>query len=385
MCTSPLIRFRLKRGARGNDLFSNSSSFKIQSLRSLEELFASHSAFKSYFDEHCDYQYIKCRKCEECKFDYASEWGIRCAHEYQMSTCGAFITLTIDDTRAHLFNQEKNIKQYCKKCVKGNRYIRYPISYTLCKGLILDFVKKLRDLLYKRYGVSIRYFGCGEYGSNGDRPHYHILIYNYNFPDRQFIGYTKKGFPYYYSEELFNAWNYGICTVQDLDVKTCFYTAKYCLKKLKFTDDIQLQEQYYGREQEFLFMSKGNCQSNRCDFIDEIIKNCKGMKSLRDLTNPYCKFCSKTRGGIGYSWFLRYKDDVLKKGFITLDGIKYSIPKYYLSLLKLTDSEKYDNYKVRILNEIDKFEEIKPNDRSQQHLDVRKKINKARLKLSHRE
>lgn len=383
MCTSPLIRFRLKRGVGKQTLFTNSTSFKIQSLRSLEELFPSYSAFRQFFDANCDYQYIKCRKCEECKADYASEWGIRCAHEFQMSSCGSFITLTVDETRAHLFNQEKSMKHYCKRCVKGNRYIKYPISYTLCKGLILDFMKKLRDNLYKRYGIKIRYFGCGEYGKK--IPHYHILIFNYDFPDKQFIGYTKKGFPYYYSEELFNEWKYGIITVQNIDVRTCFYTAKYCTKKLKFTDDISEIEQYYGREPEFLFMSKGNCQSNRCPYIDDIVKNCKGMKSLRDLNNPYCKFCNKTRGGIGYSWFLKYHSDVLQKGFITLDGIKYSIPKYYLNLLKLTDLQKYDNYKVRLLNEIDKLEENSKDVRSQQKLDVRKKINKARLKLSHRE
>lgn len=384
MCTSPLIRYRLKRGVGKQTLFTNSTSYKLQSLRSLEELFPSYSAFRQYFDENCDYQYIKCRKCEECRADYATDWGIRCSHEFQMSSCGSFITLTIDDTKAHLFNTEKNLKHYCKRCSKGNRYIRYPINYTLCKGLILDFIKKLRDNLYNRYGISIRYFGCGEYGEK-NRPHYHLLVYNYNFPDRQFIGYTKKGFPYYYSEELFNEWQYGICTVQDIDVKTCFYTAKYCLKKLKFTNDISELEQYYGREPEFLFMSKGNCQSNRCPYIDDIIKNCKGMKSLRDMNNPYCKFCNKTRGGIGFSWFLKYKDDVLKKGYITLDGIKYSIPKYYLDLLKLTDLQKYDNYKVRLLNEIDKLDENSKDVRSQHKLDIRKKINKARLKLSHRE
>ena len=107
MCTSPLVRFRLKKGVSGNDLFTNSSYFRIQSQRSLESLFSSYSSFKQYFDDNCDYQFIKCRKCEECKAEYSQSWGIRCAHEYQMSSCGSFITLTIDDTKAHIFNNKK--------------------------------------------------------------------------------------------------------------------------------------------------------------------------------------------------------------------------------------------------------------------------------------
>lgn len=385
MCTSPLIRFRLKRGVSSDSLFGTSTSFSIKSLRELQSKFPSYSAFKLYFDANMDYQYIKCRKCIECKTDYASEWSIRCAHEFQIRKVASFITLTIDSAKASLFNDEKNLRTYCKRCVKGNRYIKYPIDYTLCKGMLLDELKRMRDNLYKRYGVKIRYFGCGEYGSNNDRPHYHIIIFGYNFPDKKQIDISKKGVPIFHSLELQEFWKYGLATVQDVNHKACMYTAKYCLKKIHYTDDISIQEQYYGREQEFLVMSKGSCQANRCPYIDEIIKNCKGIKSLRDLNNPYCKFCQYTRGGIGYEWFLKYGSDVLKVGHITLEGVKYPIPKYYLSLLKLTDESKYDIYKIKVLNRIDEMEKNNPQDRSQERLDVKKKIQREKLKRYQRE
>lgn len=381
MCTSPMIRYRLKRGTSVDSLFGVSTSFSIKSLKYLQSFFPSYSAFRSYFDKYMDYQYIKCRKCSECKADYASEWSIRCAHEFQIRKIASFITLTIDSSKANLFNTEKNLKKYCKRCVKGNRYIRYPIDYTLCKGMLLDELKRMRDVLYKRYAIKIRYFGCGEYGSNGDRPHYHVIFFGYDFPDKHVIDVSKKGVNIYHSEELQELWKYGLATVQEVNHRACMYTAKYCLKKLKFTDDLSIQEQYYGREQEFLVMSKGSCQSNRCPHIDEIVKNCKGMKSLRDLNNPYCKNCKYTRGGIGYDWFLKYKDDVLKIGYITLEGIKYPIPKYYLSILKLTDESKYDMYKIKVLNSIDEFDEKHPEERSFERLDVRKKVNKSKLDL----
>lgn len=384
MCTSPLVRYRFKRVARGNDVLASGNSFSIKSLRELQKYFGSYSAFKHYFDTNMDYQYIKCRKCEECRAAYASEWSIRCAHEFHMCKIGSFITLTIDDSKVSLFNTEKNLKHYCKRCVKGNRYIKYPINYTLCKGMLLDQLKRMRDVLYKRYNIKIRYFGCGEYGSENDRPHYHVIIFGYNFPDKHFIEISTKGVPIYFSEELQSLWPYGLAKLQEVNHKACMYTAKYCLKKIKFCDDILEYEQYYGREPEFLVMSKGSCQSNRCPHIDEIINNCKGIKSLRDLGNPYCKNCKYTRGGLGYDWFLKYGEDALKIGYVTLDGIKYPIPKYYLSLLKLTDETKYDMYKIKVLNRVEELSEKNPTEQSQEQLDVRKKINKSRLKLSHR-
>ena len=385
MCTSPMIRYRLKRGVSAETIIGASTTFMIKSAKKLEEYFLSYSAFRDYFDKNMDYQYIKCRKCEECKADYAREWSIRCAHEYQIQGKGAFITLTIDDTKVNLFNDEKNLRHYCERCVNGNRYIKYPINYTLCKGLIQDELKRMRDRIYKKYGISIRYFGCGEYGEHNDRPHYHILIFGYDFPDKYQLEVSKKGVPIYFSEELQSFWKYGIAKLQEVNHRACMYTAKYCMKKLKFCDDILEYEQYYGREPEFLFMSRGNCNAKRCPYINEIIKNCKGMKSLKSLSNPYCKNCKYTRGGIGFSWFSRYFEDVLKIGYITLDGIKYPIPKYYLDILKLTDETKYDRYKIKVLNRIDEIEQLKPDARSTGNLNVKKKINKSKLQFYHRE
>lgn len=382
-----MIRYRLKRGVSSDTILGSSTTFTIKSAKKLEEYFLSYSAFRDYFDRNMDYQYIKCRKCEECRAEYARDWSIRCAHEFQIVGKGAFITLTIDDIKVNLFNSEKNLRHYCKRCVKGNRYIKYPINYTLCKGMLLDELKRMRDKIFKRYGISIRYFGCGEYGSdvNTERPHYHILIFGYDFPDKYYLETSKKGIPIYFSEELQSFWKYGIAKLQEINHRACMYTAKYCLKKLKFCDDISEIEQYYGREPEFLVMSRGSCNSKRCPHIDEIIKNCKSMSSLKSLSNPYCKDCKFKRGGIGFDWFSHYYNDVLKIGYITLDGIKYPIPKYYLDILKLTDEYKYDKHKLILLNRIDELEDINYDLRSSEHLKVKKKINKSRLKFYHRE
>jgi hypothetical protein len=49
------------------------------------------------------------------------------------------------------------------------------------------FMKRLRDRIKP---LKIRFFHCGEYGDLTRRPHYHALIFGYDFPD----GINKKGF-----------------------------------------------------------------------------------------------------------------------------------------------------------------------------------------------
>lgn len=384
MCTSPLLRFRAKKQDAGTFLAS-CTQWRILSQKKVQSYFKSFSDFRSYFDEYMDYQYIPCRKCEECKGKKASEWALRAYHENQMHSVSSFITLTIDDTKVgNFFNNKKLMKTYCHRCINGSRYIKYPINYTLCKGLLLDELKRMRDYLFKKYNIKIRYFGCGEYGTHDERPHYHIIIFGYNFPDKVFYKMSDKGKMIFLSEELSKLWQFGLSTVQDCNVNTCLYTAKYVQKAIHFDDKQREFEYYYGREPEFLVMSKGNCQSNRCPYIDDIVKNCKGLNSLRNFNNPYCKYCDKTRGGLGYSWFLRYKDNVLKIGYCTADSRKYPIPSYYLKLLELTDKNEYDIYKIKNLIRIDEKNEKYPEELSSERLLVRKQCNISRLKRTSR-
>lgn len=385
MCTSPLVRFRLRHNSRPDTFIGVSSYFQIKSLKKLQALFPNFGAFKSYFDEHMEYYYLPCRKCDECKMKYATDWSIRCSHELFMRGKGAFITLTVDDLKTKDFFTEKYMKKYCKRCVKGSRYIKYPINYTLCKGLIQDWLKRTRDVLFKRYGVKIRYFGCGEYGTTGERPHYHLIIFGYDFPDIVPIGQSQKGVPLYFSQELQDLWHFGMTTVQTVNSKACFYTAKYCLKKLTFTNEQNEYELYFGREPEFLLMSRGNCKATQCPHIDEIIKNCKGLNNLRNFENPYCNFCDKTRGGIGFDWLCKYYDELLKIGYCEIDGIKYAVPDYYKKLIELTNKERYDNFKLQNLNRFDEKLERDPDIQNQERLNIRKTIIKSKLKFMSRE
>ena len=44
-------------------------------------------------------------------------------------------------------------------------------------------MKKLRGRLSPK---RVRYFHCGEYGEKFSRPHYHVCLFGFGFPDKVF-------------------------------------------------------------------------------------------------------------------------------------------------------------------------------------------------------
>ena len=77
------------------------------------------------------------------------------------------------------------------------------------------FMKKLRK---KHPEKKICFFHCGEYGEKNNRPHYHALIYNHDFPDRKLFK-QRKEIKLYTSKELEELWPYGFSTIGDKNVK----------------------------------------------------------------------------------------------------------------------------------------------------------------------
>lgn len=401
MCVSPLVRFRVKYKLDPKDDVSSYfysfpyAEFNIKSKKKLESLFKDHSHYLSFMDSYCDYQELPCGKCVECRRTYSRDWSVRCYHESLCHTANCFITLTLDNLANKRFEEEierscKNgTNKYCKNCVNGSRYYKYSIDYSLAKGFILGWIKKFRDYLYRNYKISIRYFGCGEYGSLNERPHYHILIFGYNFPTitknnrikyRTFDDiFSKKGVRMKISEELQHLWPYGMSYVEDLNMYACSYVAQYVMKKQKSFDDTdEYFDFYYGRVPEFLFMSKGNCQVNRCKFIDKICKD--NYNSLRNVNIPYCHKCNKTRGGLGYNWLMKYYHDVIKLGYIVIDGKKYPFPKYYMDIIKLTDYEKYIDIKLHNIYYINDQILNGSDENSTERNEIRRTIENKRIR-----
>lgn len=145
---------------------------------------------------------LPCGKCLACKINYARNWASRCVLEASSYTDNWFLTLTYDDD--HIGNNQLDRRD------------------------MQLFLKRLR----KKLGDGIRFFGCGEYGTQTHRKHYHLILFNCFIPDIKCLGKGRNGGYYYESEMIKSLWNKGNCILGDVTMSSCDYVARYCVKKV---------------------------------------------------------------------------------------------------------------------------------------------------------
>lgn len=100
-----------------------------------------------------------CGKCTACIKRRVDGWVFRIMQEEKRSSAADFVTLTYEN----------------------EQIITTPNGYaTLIRAHAQRFFKKLRKLHYRKYkeNSKIKYYICGEYGSQNRRPHYHAIILN---------------------------------------------------------------------------------------------------------------------------------------------------------------------------------------------------------------
>ena len=215
--------------------------------------------------------YRPCGSCIGCRLDYAKSWSIRCLHEASLHEENCFITLT--------YNNES-----------------LPEDRSVHKYELSKFIRSLRKKIEPN---KIRFYGCGEYGDNFGRPHYHACIFGYSFPDKEILHYGtfkrfRKQFRSGLNHDLFTSrilektWKKGFCTLGDLTEQSAGYVARYCTKKI--TGDMA-KDHYQGKHSEFALMSR--------------------------------------RPGIGAPWVEKFHTDIYPKDFYTVNGIKYRPPRFY--------------------------------------------------------
>lgn len=175
---------------------------------------------------------LPCGQCIGCRLERSRQWAIRCMHEAATHQKSSFLTLT--------YNPES-----------------LPNDRSLNKNHLQKFFRSLR----KRTGLKLRYFSCGEYGEKLSRPHYHAILFGYDFPDKE-IFFTRAGITSYRSAFLDEVWGRGQCLIGDVTFESAGYVARYCTKKITgpkkaehyFTVD-EYGELHEGLEPEFSLMS----------------------------------------------------------------------------------------------------------------------------------
>ncbi|QCS36630.1 replication initiator protein [Capybara microvirus Cap3_SP_546] len=166
---------------------------------------------------------IPCGHCIGCRLKYSRDWANRCVLEAMQYDRNCFITLTY----ANEYLPEA--RKYFDK--DTGEELTSPV-HSLNKSDFQKFMKRLRA---RFPDLSIRYFACGEYGDLHMRPHFHAIIFNFDFPDKIVKETrTKQGYTYqlYRSPILEDLWPFGRCDIGELNWETCAYTARYITKKI---------------------------------------------------------------------------------------------------------------------------------------------------------
>lgn len=214
-----------------------------------------------------------CSQCIGCRIERSRQWAIRCVHEAQLHEENCFITLTYNPQ--HL-----------------------PADGSLHLDHFQNFMKRFRMIVGMGKAAGIRFFHCGEYGETFERPHYHALIFGFDFPDKVFYR-EKKDIKLYTSGLLDALWSdddgvpLGFSTIGNVTFESAAYCARYIMEKVTGEN---ADGWYAGRKPEYVTMSR--------------------------------------RPGIASEWFSKYKDDVFPSDEVILRGKKLTVPKFYGKLLE---------------------------------------------------
>jgi len=239
---------------------------------------------------------VACGQCLGCRLDHAIMWAIRIVHESYLhldNEGNCFVTLTYRDP-------DKCTKQQ----YKDGYYI--PSNYSLRPLDVSKFIRKLR----KSVTHKVRYFYCGEYGDENQRPHYHIVLFNHSFKDQQ-LWKDDQGFYTYTSPSLEKLWPWGFSTVQELNYETAAYCAKYSLKKIT---GARAKEHYL-----------------RCDDNGEAYWLLPEYIRMSTGRNKPC--------GIGAGFYEQFSDDIFPSDEVPVPGkgIIRKVPRYYQNILSTED------------------------------------------------
>lgn len=192
---------------------------------------------------------LPCGQCIGCKLSKSREWAIRCLMEFKYHESAYFITLTYDNEHLPLVNEVGWPDPATGELL--------PFSTVSVRDFQL-FMKRLR----KKSESKLRFFGCGEYGSQTMRAHYHIIVFGLQLDDLVFeqMNSAKVSGVFsklYSSKFVESCWTdkhgnlKGRVRIGDVTFESCAYVARYTTKK---KDKEFLKE--LGAHPEFILMSR---------------------------------------------------------------------------------------------------------------------------------
>jgi hypothetical protein len=202
---------------------------------------------------------------------------------------------------------------------------------TLDKTDIQKFIKRLRKYEHKNGNTNpLKYYACGEYGTNKQRPHYHLILFNAS-PKGIEATWTINGRPI------------GVIHLGTVTGASIGYTLKYMCKEPTNRIPAHAND---DREKIFSCMSKGL----GANYLTNNIK----------------------------TW---HKNDLLNRMYVPLvDGKKIAMPRYYKQ--KIYTEEERQKIGLSVKKELELLPQLTELQRVEIVQDLNKRNNNKRLNKS---
>lgn len=176
------------------------------------------------------------------------------------------------------------------------------------------FMKRLR----KAVQVPVRFYMCGEYGSENGRPHFHSCLFGWDADDKTYWRKSEAGAKCYRSALLEQLWPFGHAELGAITFESAAYAARYCVQKV--TGDAA--QAHYSRTD-----SRGSYQ----------------------LPPEFNRMSLKP--GIGARWLQKWQGDVYPHDYVVINAKEVKPPKFYDRRYARSDPEAWEQ--IQFQRELD--------------------------------
>lgn len=303
---------------------------------------------------------VPCGRCIGCKIERARQWAVRGQHEQSQHRTSCSLLLTIKNATISPQDQDAYCAQQ-KLCTKAKSVDEFstggemalamatpprarnpPVDNSSPRTVLVPyedgtrarpsvavpegtgpslsirdhqlFVKKLLRRLREQGPIEpIRFLMCGEYGEKNWRPHYHYVIFGYDFPDKKPHKKTRNGHQLYRSTLLEQIWPHGHADIGESNFEVIAYIARYVTKKITGP---QADEHY--------------------------------KKTFPDGTNYWLQpeFNAMSRNpGIGNKWIEKHRNSVYPHDRVVINDKAAKPPRYYDQQLEKADPAQLEQVK----------------------------------------
>jgi len=309
--------------------------------------------------------FIPCGQCIGCRADRQEGWAIRCLHESTLHRANCALTLTYsDDPNYESYASEDRDYQHQDVLIARKSAREFPTIAP--KGLfkgpniahvdnsrsnrreIASLSKRDHQLFMKRLRKEVgevRFYMCGEYGTKLARPHFHYLIFGYDFPDKEYFKKSLSGTKLFKSATLDRVWGHGYAWIGEVTYETCAYVAGYVMKKITGEKAVE----HYARTDE-----AGNVYWLTPEFNE-----------------------MSRQPGIAKEWWDKFSEDVTVLDKVRHNGRKVKPPRYYDKLREQTDPVGLAN--AKLMREF--RASLKGEEQTPRRLIDRETVHSARLAL----